>query len=247
MGGKTITRWLFIDGTYASEPPRGVDILDAQLPAVVKEVSCKGKTLYAVLEGTSKPVYVVHSLMMSGSWGKKDTCFSKWCIELEGHGDLWFRDPRALGTVWFTGDRSELDAKLDSLGPDVLREEFTLPAFKRSIKDRARKNIAALLMDQSVLAGAGNVIKCEALYYACIDPTRKAGSLTDAEQELLFEALYVIPRKAYNSKGISIKDFEIDGAHGEYQDKLAIYGKKGAKRTATPDGRTTYWDPKRQK
>lgn len=247
MVGKTLIRWLFVSGNYASDPPKGAKILAEQLPAIVRKVSCKGKTLFMVLEGQTSFIYVIHSLMMSGSWSKTDSKFSKWVVELKGCQDIWFRDPRAFGTVYFTDKLEELEDKLDSLGPDVLREEFTLPVFKKIIKKRSRKNISALLMDQSCIAGIGNILKAECLYYARIDPTRKAASLTEREQELLYEALYVIPRKAYNSKGISIKDFEIDGEVGQYQYKLEVYGKRTSMRTRTPDGRTTYWNPAHQK
>ena len=103
-------------------------------------------------------------------------------------------------------------------------------------------------MNQKIISGCGNYIKAEALYYAKISPLRKIGSLTQSESDKLFEALRIIPRIAYNYKGLSIKDYTDQyGEKGTYENELKIYGRKDAKRTKTSDGRITHWDPTVQK
>lgn len=102
-------------------------------------------------------------------------------------------------------------------------------------------------MDQSVISGCGNYIKAEVLYDAKVAPNRKVGELSETELELIFQALCVIPRLSYNNKGLSLRDYaDENGQPGNHAKDLKIYGKKWAKRTETPDGRITYWDPTRQ-
>ena len=102
-------------------------------------------------------------------------------------------------------------------------------------------------MDQKVIAGCGNYIKAETLWYAEVSPMRKVGDLNEREIELIYEGLRVISRVSYNNKGLSLKDYaDENGKDGRYADNLKVYGKKYAKRTKTADGRTTYWDPTRQ-
>ena len=103
-------------------------------------------------------------------------------------------------------------------------------------------------MDQQVLSGVGNYLKAEILYAAHIAPTRKVGTLSSEEVLQLLSALRTIPRAALAAKGMTLRDYSSpDGDAGGYQFALKVYGKKGASRLKTPDGRITYWDPKMQK
>lgn len=246
LKGNMITRWGFVSGRYCDEPPEGFEEFENALPMKVDEVSCKGKFIYASLRSGESSYHVLHSLMMTGRWQKDHDDFCKWFVETDTGTTLWFSDHRALGTVKFTDDPRVLQSKIDGLGPDILRPEFSLPVFKGLVAKFKNRNITSMLMDQAVISGCGNVIKAEALYYAKVSPLRKTGSLMEREQEILFEGVKIIPRLAYNAGGISIKDFEVDGVKGEFQQELKIYGKPHAKRTKTADGRTTYWAPDHQ-
>jgi len=134
------------------------------------------------------------------------------------------------------------------LGPDILTDSFTLPKWRTLCASHGNKNITAFMMDQNIICGCGNYIKAEALHYSKISPLRKVKSLSDGEIEKLYEALRVIPRIAYNNKGLSLRDYtDHNGNKGFHEFQLSIYGKKQATKTKTADGRTTYWDPKIQK
>ncbi len=246
LRNRMITGWGFVNGRYCDDPPEGFVEFEDALPLTVEQITCKGKFIYASMGSGSKTFYMLHSLMMTGRWQSNHDEFCKWFIETDDKQTVWFSDPRALGTVKFTHDLAVLQNKIDNLGPDILRPEFTLPLFKTLIKKYRNRNITSTLMDQAVIAGCGNVIKAEALYYAKVSPLRKTGSLSEREQEMLFEGVRTIPRLAYNAGGISIKDFEVDGVKGEFQNQLEIYGKSHAERTKTADGRITYWDMVRQ-
>lgn len=262
MTGNILIDWQFLDGQYKENEPPGFD--EFSLPVIVVDVECKGKTIYMTFADEDKYYYCIHSMRMTGSWRDspgphENGSYPRWYIELAG-GDsngtnkkLWFHDSRTLGTLYFTDDEEELKTALNKLGPDIMTDQFTLPVWKNLITKHNNKNITAFLMDQSIIAGCGNYIKSEALYEAKISPLRKVGSLTEHEIEALYHAIRLIPRLAYNNKGVSIGDYmDHKGRKGHFQERLKVYGKvlvgkNTVKRTTTTDGRSTYWDPQVQK
>ena len=248
LRGKKVLDWVFCGGGYTEEDPDGFQEFDISLPLKVKEVACKGKFIYFILtDDDGQEHYILHSLMMTGRWQKNHDDYCKWFLEVDDGRTVWFRSPRSLSTVSFTTDKDVLQEKLDRLGPDIMTKEFSLPVFGKLVKKYVKRNITAFLMDQQVIAGCGNYIKAEVLWYAAVSPLRKVGDLKSREIELLYEALRVIPRISYNRKGLSLKDYtDENGKGGYYSGELKIYGKKQAKRTKTADGRTTHWDPNRQ-
>lgn len=248
LSDRSITRWGFVDGRYTDDPPVGYEEFDGSLPMMVESVQCKGKFIYFTFYNENGYMYLIHSLMMTGRWQEEYDEQCKCFVEIDDGTTLWFRDSRSLGTMKFTTDESVLEEKLNYLGPDILTEQFTLPKFKSLQKKYGNRNITSFLMDQRVISGCGNYIKAEVLYYARISPLRKVSSLTQAETELLFEAMRIIPRLSYNFKGLSMSDYaEHNGQPGNPSQNLKIYGSKNARRTSTPDGRITYWDPNIQK
>ena len=94
-------------------------------------------------------------------------------------GSLYLRDPRRLGAV-------ELDPDEDRLGPDAF--DLTLPQL-RAIVTRSRAPIKAVIMDQSRIAGLGNLLCDEVLWRAGIDPVRAADTLDDDETRRLHRAI----------------------------------------------------------
>lgn len=244
ISNHVITGWEFISGQYFNEDPEGFDEFYDALPLLVEEVRCKGKFIYMCCFNEHKKFYILHSMRLTGSWRNEQDTSSRWYVVLENGRKLWFHDSRCLATLKFTTDEKELTDYLAKLGPDILTDEFTIAAWKKLVQNHKNKNITAFLMDQGIIAGCGNYIKAESLYYAKISPMRKVGSLTELETEQLFEALRVIPRQAYMNKGLSTRDYtDKNGRKGFQEFYLKVYGKKSAKRTRTADGRTTYWFP----
>ena len=243
LENKVITEWVFPSGQYENKPPDGFDEFEANLPLIVENVQCNGKFIYFTLFNEEGYFYIMHSLRMTGRWQDYEDKYCRWYIELGNKDVLWFRNPRCFATLEFTPHHSELQKALDKLGPDILTEEFSLDVWKDLVKKHKNKNITSFLMNQSIISGIGNYIKAEALYYAKISPHRKTGSISDTESERLFEGIRIIPRVAYNKNGLSIKDYaSSDGSKGTYGQDLKIYGKSGADKDKTPDGRVTYWD-----
>lgn len=167
---------------------------------------------------------------------------------------LRYRDPRKFGRIWLCADPEEIVGKL---GPEPL--EIRSPAFKKLLRGR-RSRIKALLLDQHVLAGLGNIYVDEALWRARIHPVRLAADLSDQEQAALLKAIRNVLRKGIRNLGTSLghgqSNFKAPrGEAGRNAEQLHVYGQTGLPCTACGTqiekikvaGRGTHICPKCQK
>jgi formamidopyrimidine-DNA glycosylase len=152
-------------------------------------------------------------------------------FRLRGGRDLSIIDPRRLGSV-------ALDPDLSRLGPDAA--SVSLRAF-RSLLGTSDVAVKARLLDQSKLAGVGNLIADEALWQTGIDPARPAGSLDDAEVRRLHTGLRSTIRRLIRRGGSHTGDLQASRSRG------AACPRCGAMLTRrTIGGRTTYSCPREQ-
>lgn len=107
------------------------------------------------------------------------------------HGELRYRNMRKLGGLWLAHDRDEARRVLGSLGPDALEVDRR---WFRDLLSKRRGRIKAVLMDQTVLAGVGNLLADEALWRARIHPARRIEDLDREERDRLFTALRKVLR-----------------------------------------------------
>ena len=147
------------------------------------------------------------------------------CFHFEDRGpDVFFRDVRKFGKVRLL-DCGESDPRLDRLGPDALGVDG--PLLFRSSRQR-KISIKALLLDQSVLAGVGNIYADESLFRAGVRPGKRASRLTRQECELLAEAVRKVLHRSIETGGSSISDYiSPDGSDGAYQDERKVYARSG--------------------
>lgn len=139
-------------------------------------------------------------------------------IELEGGWRLAFNDTRKFGRVWLVGDPQEV---LASLGPEPLAEDFTPQKLHERLHAHKRQ-LKPLLMDQSFLAGMGNIYTDEALHLARLHPLRKSNSLSEAESRRLWVAIRQVLQTGIRRNGASI-DWVYRG--GEFQNYFRVYGR----------------------
>jgi formamidopyrimidine-DNA glycosylase len=140
-------------------------------------------------------------------------------------GDLALRlvDPRKFGRVYLFLSASELDSFLaERLGPEPFLDAAALASLLRGRRGR----IKALLLDQSFLAGVGNLYADEALWEAQIHPLRPADSLSEAEVGRLALAIQQVLQAGIERRGTSFSTYlDADGSPGENQDFLKVYGR----------------------
>jgi formamidopyrimidine-DNA glycosylase len=145
-------------------------------------------------------------------------------FELEDGRELRYTDIRRFGQILLVpGDR--IGAFSDRLGKEPL--EISASEFKRRLAGR-RARIKALLLDQSVFRGIGNIYADESLWQARIHPARLAARLNSAELSQLRKAIRRVLQQAIEDRGSSISNFvDAEGQPGEYQQRHRAYGREG--------------------
>jgi formamidopyrimidine-DNA glycosylase len=146
-------------------------------------------------------------------------------LEFEDAGEsVLFRDVRKFGKVrWLPAGKQ--DARLTKLGIDALAVDGE-HLFQRA---RGRKaKVKTFLLDQSILAGVGNIYADEALFRAGVRPTRAAGSLSRAEYAEVARAIVQVLTRSIETGGSSISDYiRADGSDGGYQHERKVYARAG--------------------
>jgi formamidopyrimidine-DNA glycosylase len=173
------------------------------------------------------------------------------CLLLDDGRELRYTDARRFGRIAYLTEVS-LAEELTGFGADPL--EVSKEEFAARICGR-RARIKALLLDQSVLRGVGNIYADESLWKAKIHPARLGAKLSRKEAEKLRRALQEILQKAIVMRGSSISDFlDAEGEPGEYQRHHRAYGREGKPcyrcktpvRRAIVAGRSSFFCPKCQ-
>ena len=147
-------------------------------------------------------------------------------IGFEDRGpEVFLRDVRKFGKVLLLRS-GESHPRLDRLGVDAL--ELSGPALFVAARGR-RVATKALLLDQAVATGIGNIYADEALFRAGVRPTRPVGSLTRRECMVLAESVRAVLHRSIETGGSSIRDYVApDGADGAFQDERRVYARAGA-------------------
>jgi formamidopyrimidine-DNA glycosylase len=173
------------------------------------------------------------------------------CFLLDDGRELRYTDARRFGRMAYLAGAA-LQEELHGFGADPL--EVSAEEFVARIRTR-RARIKALLLDQGVLRGVGNIYADESLWRAKIHPARLGVRLARKQAEALHHQLRAILEKAIAMRGSSISDFlDAEGEPGEYQRRHRAYGREGKRcyRCGTPirraivAGRSSYFCPRCQ-
>jgi formamidopyrimidine-DNA glycosylase len=207
---------------------------------------------YGIIE-TDRGDSLVFHLGMSGRWrldagelGAHDHLV----LETEGGRVLALNDPRRFGSL----DLLETEKLGEwppfvALGPEPLGDVLTGKYLQTMFKSRVAP-VKALLLDQRVVAGLGNIYVCEALNMARIAPGRQAGRISLARLEVLATAIRIVLIAAIEAGGSTIRDYaRPDGELGYFAKQWRVYGREGLPcpredgtvvRTVD-SGRSTFW------
>ena len=175
-------------------------------------------------------------------------------LHLDDGTEIVFNDARRFGQVDLVSDEAALEfyAPLAALGPEPLDDAFDGPTLYRALKDR-KPSLKALLMDQRVVAGLGNIYVCEALFRARLDPARAGSSVTRGEAGRLAAAIKAVLNAAIESGGSTLRDYvNAAGAAGYFQHRFDVYDRDGEPCRVDPahkiarivqGGRSTFYCP----
>jgi formamidopyrimidine-DNA glycosylase len=236
-------------------------------------VKRRGKNI--LIELTRDKTILVHQKMtghlMYGKWKKKE---NKWesvlpgpmrddpenrfihlVLSLSDKHQLALCDMRKFAKVVVL-KTEELAEALSKLGPEPFHKNFNFKKFKEIITSKNRK-IKTVLMDQTAIAGIGNIYSDEILWMADVHPLKKANSLKESELNKIFKAIKPVLRKAIKARGSSYIDYrDAQGKKGKYQEMQNAYGLKGEKckkhdggtiKKIRVDGRSSSFCPVHQK
>ena len=167
-------------------------------------LSRRGKYLIFSLQNGAS--LIVH-LKMSGSLligrGSPPPRHTRAIIHLNNGTSVFFRDPRKFGTIQLVEEKADI---LGRLGPEPLAPGFTPEKLAERLS-RRQAPIKAVLIDQSFVAGIGNMYADEALFSARINPLRPAGNLSPAEVRRLHNAIQQVLRSAIGYRGASVSTY----------------------------------------
>jgi len=187
----------------------------------IREVTRRAK--YFILH-LSESSLLIH-LRMSGDLSIKNSTISpekhdRLVLKLSDDQSLFFNDTRKFGRVWLTSKPEEL---LGRLGPEPLSRDFSTRWLYNALRKRHRQ-LKPLLLDQTFLAGLGNIYTDEALHVAKLHPLTASDSITVEQARALREAVRKVLKEGIRRSGASI-DWVYRG--GEYQNHFRVYDREG--------------------
>ena len=148
-------------------------------------------------------------------------------LQLDKGKQLRFSDARKFGRVYLTDNHSE--SITGHLGPEPLADDFTLADFQQRLQNR-HKIIKALLLDQTFIAGVGNIYADEALHRAGIHPLRQAHMISTQRTNAtrLYETVRAALQAGIEHEGASVNWYrKPDGTQGNSQKHFYVYGRTG--------------------
>jgi len=249
----------FIDDPVALEehlPGRTIDAVERFGKFMLLRLSAAAATGRAPSNGDASPASLLVHLGMTGQLAPSPAAQPRGkhthvCLLLDDGRELRYTDARRFGRIAYLTE-NPLSEELSAQGADPL--EVTKEEFAGRIRSR-RARIKALLLDQSVLRGVGNIYADESLWKAKIHPARLGAKLSAVETETLHRELQKVLQKAIALRGSSISDFlDAEGEPGEYQRHHRAYGREGKPchrckttiRRGIVAGRSSYYCPKCQ-
>lgn len=221
----------YLDGAR----PQGWDEMSDLLPLEIEGCHSRGKFMYFTLVSKEERYSLWSTLGLTGWWSVDPTRAHTRVVLMAKCLDdtpdaapvpLAYADMRNFGTLRFSSDQAELDAKLASLGLAWLDGECGWDAF-RALAERTaarypKRPLAVFLMDQAKTAGVGNYILSEALYRARVDPFASCGALDGAGWRALHAAI----------SAVMTESFAVQGSGWRQRFALRVYA-----RAADPEGR----------
>jgi formamidopyrimidine-DNA glycosylase len=235
--------------------PMPVDLRQRLTGARITGLSRRAK--YGLIHTDREDVLIFH-LGMSGRWRVDPGEIEKhdhFVIETGGGRLVALNDPRRFGSLDIT-PVSQLGAyrPFAGMGPEPLSEAFDARVLQAALKGRAAP-IKAMLLNQNVVAGLGNIYVCEALHMAGISPTIAAAKISKPRLEKLVVSIKDVLTSAIAAGGSTLRDFAApDGELGYFAKDWLVYGREGQPchcgttvQRRVDSGRSTFYCPKCQR
>ncbi|MFD1484151.1 DNA-formamidopyrimidine glycosylase [Lacticaseibacillus baoqingensis] len=228
--GKTITH---VGTDWEKILVGGQDLFDDALSGkTIKRIDRRGKYLLLRVE---QQLTVVSHLRMEGKYQlvpsadtPKHRFVHVW-FDFSDGSQLRYLDMRKFGRMQLceTGTVAQHVAGIAKMGPEPTAADFDAAAFYQTLK-KHKKPIKSVILDQSVVAGVGNIYADETLWRAKINPEQPACTLLRQEAERLHDQIIAVLAESIALGGTSVHTFvDANGNPGGYQERLAVYGRAG--------------------
>jgi formamidopyrimidine-DNA glycosylase len=210
------------------------------------------------LIATDRGDTLVFHLGMSGRWvidPAKLGAHDHFILETDEGRRLALNDPRRFGSLDLVPTEAlDSSAPFAAMGPEPLGAEFTAGYLLEALSGRSAP-IKAMLLDQRIVAGLGNIYVCEALHMAGIAPSRAGGRISRPRLERLVEAIKAVLAAAIEAGGSSLRDYaRPSGELGYFSKQWRVYGREGEVchcgstiRRRVDSGRSTFFCPRCQR
>jgi formamidopyrimidine-DNA glycosylase len=227
--GRTVVRCELMFPTIVRHPEPEA-FVDSVVGLRITAVGRRGK--YIVMRADDDVLLVVH-LGMSGQLRIVDpntslAAHTHAIFDLDDGLQLRYVDPRRFGRLLLGTEAALLASRaMPRLGPEPIDPEFDAEELYRRFRKR-KARLKAILLDQSTIAGVGNIYADESLHRAGLRPDRTAGSLSRKSARRLHESLRESLQVAIANRGSSVDTYrDIWGSKGTQQEKLLVYGRAG--------------------
>ena len=174
------------------------------------------------------------------------------------NNELRYIDVRSFGQMWWIKEGLspyKIIKGLGSLGPEPFSKDFD-PKYLKKVISKRTKSIKAILLDQTIVAGIGNIYADESLYSAGISPFREAKTIKKNELIRLKDSIVDVLKKSIGSGGTTFSDFrDLEGENGNFGLQTNVYRRTGKECNKCGNliekqkiaGRSTHWCPNCQK
>ena len=174
------------------------------------------------------------------------------------NNELRYIDVRSFGQMWWVKDGllpNNIIKGLGTLGPEPFSENFNISYLKKIIINKKR-SIKSILLDQTIIAGIGNIYADESLFSAGISPFREAKTIKENELKKLKIAIVEVLKKSIGAGGTTFSDFrDLEGENGNFGLQTNVYRRTGKQCRRCKNlierqkisGRSTHWCRKCQK
>src|SRR5687767_1788822 len=225
--GRVLARLEVLDPRWC-RPLTGAEIAAACEGRRVERLARRGK--YLVWE-LADDVHLMLHLRMTGTLmldPPEPPAHRRVRFAFDGGPTVWFDDPRRFGTGELAlGSPARAEFFASRLGVEPLGPDFT-SAHLYALARASRAPVKAFVLNQTKVAGVGNIYADEALFRARIHPLRPANRLTRAQCAALRDAVIISLEAGIAAQGASIDDFRHpDGVQGSFQDRFLIHRREG--------------------
>jgi formamidopyrimidine-DNA glycosylase len=232
----------------------------------VKVVGVQRRAKYGIIQFDNNYSIIFH-LGMSGSIVIERNKFKPFqkhdhiALEFKKNNNIKirfiFKDPRRFGFFnIYNNEDHNFKNIFKNLGPEPLIKGFSIKLFYENIRKR-QSSIKALLLNQTIISGLGNIYVCESLFLAQISPFAIGCDLSLKNIEILYSKIEKVLKKAIREGGTTLQDYKnISGEIGYFQNYLSVYDKENNKcinncsaliKREIQNGRSTYYCPICQK